>query len=183
MDLVDEGGLPPAVQRAGEGLPVGVELVRADERDDARARVRLHQGQQVPERRRDGHGLRAGAQRHRPELRDGVGRAPAREPVPPLLVPPGEPEVPAAAARVVSGGPNSGFEDPYMQSAGPQRLRAAEVLPRQRRGLVSQRGDDQLERAAVLGGRVPRREGRPQGAGKGKKKWRLVPSPRLRGEG
>ena len=40
---------------------------------------------------------------------------------------------------------------PYMASAGARRLRAAEVLHRQRRGVVGQRGDDQLERAAVLG--------------------------------
>ena len=45
----------------------------------------------------------------RPELRDGVGRSPAREPVPPLLVPPGEPEVPAAAAGRAVGRPELGL--------------------------------------------------------------------------
>ena len=72
------------------------------------------------------------------------------------------PKYPVPPPGILSGGPNSGFEDPYMASAGLARLRAAEVLPRQRRGLVRQRGDDQLERAAVLGDRVPRREARPQ---------------------
>ena len=47
------------------------------------------------------------------------------------------------------------------------RLRAAEVLRRQHRGLVGQRDGDQLERAARLGGGVPRREGQRQGRGKG----------------
>ena len=50
---------------------------------------------------------------------------------------------------------------PYMQAAGLHGLRAAEVLHGQQRGLVGERGHHQLERAAVLGGGVSGREGRP----------------------
>ena len=70
---------------------------------------------------------------------------------------------PSPPPGVVSGGPNSGLQDPVRPGGRAAGLRAAEVLRRQHRGLVGQRDGDQLERAARLGGGLPRREGERRG--------------------
>ena len=66
---------------------------------------------------------------------------------------------PSPPPGAISGGPNSGLQDPYVQAAGLAGLRAGEVLRRQHRSLVGQRDRDQLERAAGVGRRISRREG------------------------
>ncbi len=91
-------------------------------------------------------------------VRDRVRREPAPEPAPSLLGPSGRRQVPSAPPGAVSGGPNSGLEDPCVQAAGLKGVRTAEVLRRQHRGLVGERDHHQLERAARVGGRLPGRE-------------------------
>ena len=85
----------------------------------------------------------------------GYGDAGAREPDPPLLGAPGEPGVPGARAGRRRGRAERAARRP-VRRLGPRRLRAAEVLRRQHRVVLHQRDRDQLERAARLGGRLPR---------------------------
>ncbi len=64
------------------------------------------------------------------------------------------PRLPAAAPRHPLGRAQFGLPGPLHGVRRHRRLRAPEVLHRQRRGLVGQRGHDQLERPAGLGGGV-----------------------------
>ena len=95
-------GLPVAVQARQEGLPVGLELVRAQQRARDGAGRRLHRRPQVPGRRRRGDELHPRPQPARPVLRHRLRRASARAPAPPLLGPPGQRQVPVRAGRARS---------------------------------------------------------------------------------
>ena len=172
-----QAGLPRCRSPRQEGLPVGLELVRAEQRAHARRSPTTS--------RSDGKYLNGvalgmdyilGRNPLDQSYVTGWGERPLENPLPPLLVPPGEPEVPAAAARRPVGRPELRARGSLRGGRRPEGLRAAEVLRRQRRGLVGQRGDDQLERAAGLGGRVPRREG-----AQGEVEWFSLPSSRPRG--
>ncbi len=89
----------------------------------------------------------------------GYGERPLVQPAPSVLGASGERGVPAAAAGRPLGRAELRPAGSLRPGRGAGRLRAREVLRRQHRGLVDQRGGDQLERAARLGDGVPRREG------------------------
>ena len=160
--LIGEAGLPRCRSaRRQEGLPVGLELVRAQQRADASALAHDFTGDaQVPERRRRwAWTTSSGATRSTRATSPATASARSRTRTTASGATRPTPKYPPPPPGVLSGGPNSGLQDPYVQAAGLGGLRAAEVLRRQHRGLVGQRGHHQLERAAGLGGRVPRREG------------------------
>ena len=82
-----------------KGYPVGLELVRAQQRASSwRWRTTSRGDAKYLERGRRGDELHPRAQPARPVVRHRLRRAPAREPAPPLLGAPGERQVPVGAA-------------------------------------------------------------------------------------
>ena len=74
------------------------------------------------------------------------------------------PKFPPPPPGIVSGGPNSGLQDPVRAGRRAGGLRAGKVLRGQHRSLVGERDHDQLELPAGLGGGIPRRKGESQAA-------------------
>ena len=89
-------GLSRALRARRQGLPVGLELVRAQQRRHPGPRLRLLRRRAPPRRRRRGDELPPRPQPARSVVRHGLRRAPARAPAPPLLGAPGQREVSAA---------------------------------------------------------------------------------------
>ena len=152
-------GLPHAFQAGHQGLPLGVELVRAQQRDRDGAGVRLHQGAEVSRRRQRGDELPAGAQPDGSVVRHRLRPAPARASAPSLLGPPGRRQIAGPAAGRDLGRPQFGSPGSVRSGGRSGRLRAGQVLRRSHRSVVGERDRDQLELAPGVGRGVSRREG------------------------
>ena len=131
-------GLPfaPAMRRSG--LPLGLELVRASTtRSCSRWPTTSPASPKYRDARCRGYGLHPGHEPARPVVRHRLRREPAEEPAPPLLGQPGARGLPGATARrPVRAGPTQPAGSLRAGRRAGEGLRAAEVLPRQHRGLV-----------------------------------------------
>ncbi len=77
---------------------------------------------------------------------------------------------PSAPPGVVSGGPNSGLQDPYVQAAGLAGCAPQKCFVDNIEAWSANEMAINWNAPARLGGRVPRREGERQGRGKAKGK-------------
>src|SRR5690606_36264278 len=101
------------------------------------------------------------------ELCDGLRQKPAEAPASSFLVAPGERTVPRGPARCRVRWPQLEHPRPVCEGGRSERLQAAEMLRGPQRSLERERDHDQLERAARLALRVPRRAGPQSSAAQG----------------
>ena len=111
-------GLPRAVQAGQEGLPVGFELVRAQQRDHHRAGVRQTGDAKYVNAVAEGMNYILGRNPLDKSYVTGYGERPLQNPHHRFWAHQANAKFPSPPAGVVSGGPNSGLQDPYVQAAG-----------------------------------------------------------------
>ena len=147
----------PGADGLGDRLRLGVERRRDERGRPPRLRPRADQGCEVRRRRRRLHGLHPGPQPARLQLRVGLRHVRAAKPAPPRLGAPQGSRAPRGAAGRALRRPQLGAAGSVHPSDGDGRLPARDLLRRQHRLVLDQRGGDQLERRACLDGGLSRR--------------------------
>ena len=189
LDATRQPGLPAALRAGGDGkYPWGSNSFVLNNAIVLGARARLHRAtRKYLDGVVEGMDYMLGRNPLDQSYVTGYGARPLQNPHHRFWCAPGRtPKYPPPPPGVVSGGPNSASRGPVRAGGGAGGLRAAEVLHRPHRVVVDQRGHDQLERAARVGRRVPRREGERRGQEAGRREEvgsRQVPSPRSAGRG
>ena len=126
------GGLPHALQAGRDGqVPVGLELVRAQQRDRARRwRTTSPATPEYLDGVAEGMDYLLGRNPLDQSYVTGYGERPLKNPHHRFWAHQANPKFPPPPPGVVSGGPNSGLQDPYVQAAGLAGCAPAEVLRR-----------------------------------------------------